>query len=141
MSQLPAGQEAGQDSAKAKATTALASVAVFASDASWMEPEALVQCRQVAVLDGMVHVAAMPDPHPGKGRPYRRGPARAVPAVLVPRRPVREISPRYGQQARHHQEVGLPRMASVPHTAGRRDAATGPSTAGALLVCVQREVR
>jgi release factor H-coupled RctB family protein len=71
VSQLPAGQEAGQDSAKTKvkATTALASVAVFASDASWMESEALVQCRQVAVLDGMVHVAAMPDLHPGKGAP------------------------------------------------------------------------
>ncbi|MGC4785808.1 RNA ligase RtcB family protein [Micromonospora zamorensis] len=46
-----------------------ASVAVFASAASWIESAALAQCQQVAALDGMVHVAAMPDLHPGKGAP------------------------------------------------------------------------
>ncbi|MET8465783.1 RtcB family protein [Micromonospora zamorensis] len=46
-----------------------ASVTVFASAASWIESAALAQCQQVAALDGMVHVAAMPDLHPGKGAP------------------------------------------------------------------------
>ncbi|MEU1400094.1 RNA ligase RtcB family protein [Micromonospora zamorensis] len=46
-----------------------ASVTVFASAASWIESDALAQCQQVAALDGMVHVAAMPDLHPGKGAP------------------------------------------------------------------------
>ncbi|MBL7628146.1 RNA ligase RtcB family protein [Frankia sp. CN6] len=63
---MPAGQEAGQASGTAKDS---ATVAVFASDASWIESDALVQCHQVAALDGMVHVAAMPDLHPGKGAP------------------------------------------------------------------------
>lgn len=44
-------------------------VAVFASAASWIESDALAQCEQVAALDGMLHVAAMPDLHPGKGAP------------------------------------------------------------------------
>jgi release factor H-coupled RctB family protein len=47
----------------------LASVTVFASPASWIESDAVVQCHQVAALDGMIHVAAMPDLHPGKGAP------------------------------------------------------------------------
>ncbi|PYC68127.1 RNA ligase RtcB family protein [Micromonospora arborensis] len=46
-----------------------ATVTVFASPASWIESDALAQCQQVAALDGMVHVAAMPDLHPGKGAP------------------------------------------------------------------------
>ncbi|MEV0590533.1 RNA ligase RtcB family protein [Nonomuraea cavernae] len=46
-----------------------ATVTVFASPASWIESEALAQCHQVAALDGMTHVAAMPDLHPGKGAP------------------------------------------------------------------------
>ncbi|MEU5566483.1 RNA ligase RtcB family protein [Micromonospora musae] len=46
-----------------------ATVAVFASAESWIESDALRQCQQVAALDGMVHVAAMPDLHPGKGAP------------------------------------------------------------------------
>ena len=44
-------------------------VSVFASPASWIESDALAQCHQVAALDGMIHVAAMPDLHPGKGAP------------------------------------------------------------------------
>ena len=46
-----------------------ASVTVFASDSSWIESDAVRQCHQVAALDGMTHVAAMPDLHPGKGAP------------------------------------------------------------------------
>ncbi|WP_433131491.1 RNA ligase RtcB family protein [Micromonospora sp. CA-240977] len=46
-----------------------ATVTVFASAASWIESAALAQCQQVAALDGMIHVAAMPDLHPGKGAP------------------------------------------------------------------------
>ncbi|MFI5936818.1 RNA ligase RtcB family protein [Actinoplanes sp. NPDC051494] len=45
------------------------SVKVFASASSWIESSALDQCHQVAALDGMVHVAGMPDLHPGKGAP------------------------------------------------------------------------
>ncbi len=46
-----------------------ATVTVFASPTSWIESIAVDQCRQVAGLDGMVHVAGMPDLHPGKGAP------------------------------------------------------------------------
>jgi release factor H-coupled RctB family protein len=46
-----------------------ATVTVFASATSWIESDALAQCHQVAALDGMIHVAAMPDLHPGKGAP------------------------------------------------------------------------
>lgn len=46
-----------------------ASVTVFASDGSWIESTAVTQCHQVAALDGMIHVAGMPDLHPGKGAP------------------------------------------------------------------------
>ncbi|WP_091302766.1 RNA ligase RtcB family protein [Micromonospora halophytica] len=46
-----------------------ATVAVFASPTSWIESDAVAQCHQVAALDGMVHVAGMPDLHPGKGAP------------------------------------------------------------------------
>lgn len=46
-----------------------ASVAVFASPSSWIESEARDQCARVAALDGMIHVAGMPDLHPGKGAP------------------------------------------------------------------------
>ncbi|SNT65406.1 release factor H-coupled RctB family protein [Asanoa hainanensis] len=45
------------------------SVTVFASARSWIESAAVDQCHQVAALDGMVHVAGMPDLHPGKGAP------------------------------------------------------------------------
>ena len=49
---------------------------------SWIESDALEQCHQVAALDGMVHVAAMPDLHPGKGAPIGccHGFDRALPA-------------------------------------------------------------
>jgi release factor H-coupled RctB family protein len=46
-----------------------ATVSVFASPASWIESDAVDQCHQVAALDGMIHVAGMPDLHPGKGAP------------------------------------------------------------------------
>ncbi|RBQ20727.1 RNA ligase RtcB family protein [Spongiactinospora rosea] len=46
-----------------------ATVTVFASPTSWIESDAVAQCHQVAALDGMTHVAAMPDLHPGKGAP------------------------------------------------------------------------
>jgi len=42
---------------------------VFASAGSWIESDAVEQCHQVAALDGMIHVAALPDLHPGKGAP------------------------------------------------------------------------
>ncbi|MEH0825097.1 RNA ligase RtcB family protein, partial [Micromonospora sp. CPCC 205714] len=35
-----------------------ATVSVFSSPGSWIESAALDQCRQVAALDGMTHVAA-----------------------------------------------------------------------------------
>ncbi|MET0423807.1 MAG: RNA ligase RtcB family protein [Actinoplanes sp.] len=46
-----------------------ASVSVFAASSSWIESDAVAQCHQVAALDGMIHVAGMPDLHPGKGAP------------------------------------------------------------------------
>jgi len=46
-----------------------ATVAVFASDQSWIESDAVDQCRHVAAFAGMRHVAGMPDLHPGKGAP------------------------------------------------------------------------
>lgn len=46
-----------------------ASVTVFASPSSWIESDAVDQCHQVAALDGMLHIAGMPDLHPGKGAP------------------------------------------------------------------------
>ncbi len=46
-----------------------ATVTVFTSPTSWVASNAVDQCRQVAALDGMVHVAGMPDLHPGKGAP------------------------------------------------------------------------
>ncbi|WP_229073449.1 RNA ligase RtcB family protein [Actinoplanes sp. DH11] len=45
------------------------SVTVFAGASSWIESDAVAQCHQVAALDGMIHVAGMPDLHPGKGAP------------------------------------------------------------------------
>ncbi|WP_425436087.1 RNA ligase RtcB family protein [Micromonospora avicenniae] len=49
--------------------SAPATVTVFASPESWIESDALRECQQVAALDGMIHVAGMPDLHPGKGAP------------------------------------------------------------------------
>ncbi|GIJ28543.1 RtcB family protein [Micromonospora qiuiae] len=46
-----------------------ATITVFASPTSWIESDAVDQCHQVAALDGMIHVAAMPDLHPGKAAP------------------------------------------------------------------------
>jgi release factor H-coupled RctB family protein len=46
-----------------------ATVTVFAGPTSWIESAAVDQCRQVAALPGMLHVAGMPDLHPGKGAP------------------------------------------------------------------------
>ncbi|MDI6097124.1 RNA ligase RtcB family protein [Actinoplanes sp. NEAU-A12] len=50
-------------------STTSATVQVFASPGSWIESSAVDQCHQVAALDGMIHVAGMPDLHPGKGAP------------------------------------------------------------------------
>ncbi|MEH1125552.1 RNA ligase RtcB family protein [Micromonospora sp. CPCC 206061] len=47
----------------------MATVTVLASPTSWIESDAVAQCHQVAALDGMLHVAGMPDLHPGKGAP------------------------------------------------------------------------
>jgi hypothetical protein len=57
------------------------SVTAFASPSSWIESDA-EHCRQVAALDGMIHVAGMPDLHPGKGAPIGAAmlSQRAVPA-------------------------------------------------------------
>ena len=49
--------------------SAPATVTIFASEGSWIESDAVDQCHQVAALDGMIHVAGMPDLHPGKGAP------------------------------------------------------------------------
>lgn len=46
-----------------------ATVKVFASPQSWIETSAVDQCHQVAALPGVIHVAGMPDLHPGKGAP------------------------------------------------------------------------
>jgi release factor H-coupled RctB family protein len=61
--------------------SARATVRVFASPGSWIESDALVQCDQVAALDGMIHVAGMPDLHPGKGAPIG---AAMLSSVLYP---------------------------------------------------------
>ncbi len=61
--------------------SARATVSVFASPGSWIESDALTQCDQVAALDGMRHVAAMPDLHPGKGAPIG---AAMLSSVLYP---------------------------------------------------------
>ncbi|WP_407938832.1 RNA ligase RtcB family protein [Micromonospora rubida] len=66
MSQPPFRQGSLPRSAPAPGS---ATVTVFASPTSWIESDALTQCHQVAALDGMIHVAAMPDLHPGKGAP------------------------------------------------------------------------
>ncbi|GAB2618464.1 RtcB family protein [Paractinoplanes abujensis] len=58
-----------------------ASVRVFASPGSWIESDALDQCHRVAALDGMRHVAGMPDLHPGKGAPIG---AAMLSSVLYP---------------------------------------------------------
>ncbi|MDG6101740.1 RNA ligase RtcB family protein [Dactylosporangium aurantiacum] len=50
-------------------STVPATVTVFAGPTSWIESDAVAQCHQVAALDGMRHVAGMPDLHPGKGAP------------------------------------------------------------------------
>nr|WP_212808449.1 RNA ligase RtcB family protein [Micromonospora endophytica] len=55
-----------------------ATVTVFASPTSWIESDAVAQCRQVAALDGMIHVAGMPDLHPGKGAPIGAAMASSV---------------------------------------------------------------
>ncbi|MBM2622133.1 RNA ligase RtcB family protein [Actinoplanes sp. LDG1-06] len=57
------------------------SVRVFASAGSWIESDAVDQCHRVAGLDGMVHVAGMPDLHPGKGAPIG---AAMLSSVLYP---------------------------------------------------------
>ncbi|MEV6971034.1 RNA ligase RtcB family protein [Hamadaea sp. NPDC051192] len=46
-----------------------ATVTVFAAPTSWIESDAVDQCHQVAALPGMIHVAGLPDLHPGKGAP------------------------------------------------------------------------
>ncbi|MEV0329330.1 RNA ligase RtcB family protein [Micromonospora echinospora] len=50
-------------------TPGTATVTVFAGPQSWIESDAVTQCHQVAAFDGMIHVAGMPDLHPGKGAP------------------------------------------------------------------------
>ncbi|WP_433831511.1 RtcB family protein [Actinoplanes sp. CA-015351] len=57
------------------------SVKVFAGPSSWIESDAVAQCHQVAALDGMIHVAGMPDLHPGKGAPIG---AAMLSSVLYP---------------------------------------------------------
>ncbi|MBB2946795.1 release factor H-coupled RctB family protein [Actinoplanes lutulentus] len=57
------------------------SVKVFAGPSSWIESAAITQCHQVAALDGMIHVAGMPDLHPGKGAPIG---AAMLSSVLYP---------------------------------------------------------
>lgn len=42
---------------------------VIASDASWIESEALAQLKYVSGLPGMIETRGMPDIHPGKGGP------------------------------------------------------------------------
>jgi release factor H-coupled RctB family protein len=66
LSNSPSRQESPPQSALARSS---ATVTVFSSPTSWIESDALGQCHQVAALDGMIHVAAMPDLHPGKGAP------------------------------------------------------------------------
>lgn len=58
-----------------------ASVTIFAESGSWIESDAVDQCHQVAALDGMIHVAGMPDLHPGKGAPIG---AAMLSSVLYP---------------------------------------------------------
>ncbi|MFB9235541.1 RNA ligase RtcB family protein [Plantactinospora siamensis] len=58
-----------------------APVTVFASPGSWIESDAVVQCHQVAALDGMSRVAGMPDLHPGKAAPIG---AAMLSSVLYP---------------------------------------------------------
>ncbi|MFC7529916.1 RNA ligase RtcB family protein [Actinoplanes sp. GCM10030250] len=58
-----------------------ATVTVFAAPGSWIESDAVAQCHQVAALDGMIHVAGMPDLHPGKGAPIG---AAMISSVLYP---------------------------------------------------------
>jgi release factor H-coupled RctB family protein len=53
-------------------------VTIFASPSSWIESDAVDQCRQVAALDGMRHVAGLPDLHPGKGAPVGAAMASSV---------------------------------------------------------------
>lgn len=55
-----------------------ATVTIFASPSSWIESDAVDQCRQVAALDGMRHVAGLPDLHPGKGAPVGAAMASSV---------------------------------------------------------------
>src|SRR3954454_6877291 len=64
-----------------QATPPEATVAVFASPRSWIESDAVDQCRQVAAFPGMLHVAGMPDLHPGKGAPVG---AAMLSSVLYP---------------------------------------------------------
>ncbi|BCJ49049.1 hypothetical protein Asp14428_05240 [Actinoplanes sp. NBRC 14428] len=59
----------------------MSTVTVFASPSSWIESDAIAQCHRVAALDGMTHVAGMPDLHPGKGAPIG---AAMTSAVLYP---------------------------------------------------------
>lgn len=75
MSTQDSRQESLPQSAR---TTGSATVTVFASPTSWIESDALAQCHQVAALDGMIHVAAMPDLHPGKGAPIGAAMASSV---------------------------------------------------------------
>ncbi|GIF30028.1 RNA ligase RtcB family protein [Actinoplanes utahensis] len=58
-----------------------ATVEIFAAPGSWIESDAVDQCHQVARLDGMIHVAGMPDLHPGKGAPIG---AAMTSAILYP---------------------------------------------------------
>jgi release factor H-coupled RctB family protein len=58
-----------------------ATVTIFAEPGSWIETGAVDQCHQVAALDGMIHVAGMPDLHPGKGAPIG---AAMLSSVLYP---------------------------------------------------------
>jgi len=44
-------------------------VSLIASDDTWIEGDAIRQLQTTKALDGMRHVAGMPDLHPGRGYP------------------------------------------------------------------------
>jgi release factor H-coupled RctB family protein len=70
-----------QQSVSTTPSVTRATVRVFAAPDSWIESDSVDQCHQVAALDGMIHVAGMPDLHPGKGAPIG---AAMLSSVLYP---------------------------------------------------------
>ncbi|HEX6683394.1 MAG TPA: RNA ligase RtcB family protein [Candidatus Limnocylindrales bacterium] len=136
-----------------------ATVTVFASPTSWIESDAVAQCHQVAALDGMVHVAAMPDLHPGKGAPIGAAMAstvlypflvgsdigcgiavfpirlkRAVPEKLAAKFPDldRPVSPEGDVPAGYHEGLGTVGRGNHFVELARVDAVLDPGHAGRL---------